>query len=276
MKRTLSDIDVVDDGDSGNDVEYEERQSLLLEYLVEPSWKEKLSDEFTKPYFRQLEKFVVEEYSQLKTKLCFPPIHLVFNALNKCELSKVRVVILSQDPYINLNQAMGLAFSVPKTNKVIPPSLKNIFIELKNSLGTSFEIPNHGDLTEWAERGCLLLNTTLTVEAGQSGSHVGQGWEIFTGAVIDTLLKHAFDAGTPLVFMLWGNNSKEMASPRLRKCEVLNHKLYNDLILTLYAAHPSPFSAAKGYFGCRHFALANEWLKNKGQEEFNWSITNHI
>lgn len=218
-----------------------------------------------------MEKFVLEEYSQPKVKLCFPPINLVFNALNLCDPDKVRVVILSQDPYINLNQAMGLAFSVPRSNKVLPPSLKNIYTELKNSI-PSFIPPDHGDLTKWAEQGCLLLNTTLTVEAGQSGSHFGYGWENFTSSVIEKLLELRFNSNInlmPLVFMLWGNNSKNMASVHLKKYDIVHHK---DLLLVLTAAHPSPLSASKGFFGCKHFSMANEWLKSKGHELFDWNL----
>lgn len=216
---------------------------------IEESWKIKLSQEFKKDYFQKLTQFVKEEYAHHKV---YPPGNEIFNAFKYCHFDAVKVVILGQDPYHGANQANGLCFSV-REGVPMPPSLVNIFKEIKNDLGK--EIPPHGSLERWAEQGVLLLNATLTVRAQQAGSHQNKGWEIFTDAVIKLLdeeKKH-------LVFMLWGAYAQKKGS----FIDTSKHHV-------LQSAHPSPFAAHRGFFGNKHFSKANVYLKSKGCEPINW------
>lgn len=216
-------------------------------------WLEPLSPEFKKPYYAKLYKIVQQEYN---TRLIFPPANDIFNAFEFTPLSEVKVVILGQDPYHGDGQAHGLCFSV-KPDVDIPPSLVNIYQELHDDLGCY--IPNNGYLKKWADQGVLLLNTVLTVRAHQANSHQGKGWEQFTDAVIEAV--NAQDR--PIVFLLWGR-------PAQMKASMLNNP--NHLILK--APHPSPLSAYRGFFGCRHFSQANDFLKAHGVEPIDWQIEN--
>jgi uracil-DNA glycosylase len=251
---------------------------------IEPSWKLALAGEFEKPYFSKLADFVRNEY---ENEVVYPPPKFIFQAFELCPFDTVKVVILGQDPYHGPKQANGLCFSVSKKIS-IPPSLQNIYKEIQNDLGvmpyghgTPFGIfdssptgesqksskglaervpprsspPSNGDLTHWAEQGILLLNATLTVRANTPGSHQHRGWEEFTDAVIQTLS----DKKENLVFLLWGRYAQEKGA----KIDTKKH-----LILT--AAHPSPFSAYNGFFGCRHFNKTNEYLKKHGKPPIEW------
>ena len=217
---------------------------------IESSWKEQLTDEFEKPYFKALTNFVHAEYKQYQ---CFPPAPLVFNAFNLCPFDKVKVVIIGQDPYHGEGQAHGLSFSV-NDGVPFPPSLQNIFKEINNDLGTP--IPTSGNLTRWAEQGVLLLNSILTVQANKPASHQRQGWETFTDAAIAQL-----NAGREgLVFMLWGVKARKKG-----RCIDSN----KHLVLT--SAHPSPRAVNFGCsFGKKHFSQANEYLRECGKSPINW------
>lgn len=217
---------------------------------IESSWKEQLTDEFEKPYFKALTNFVHAEYKQYQ---CFPPAPLVFNAFNLCPFDKVKVVIIGQDPYHGEGQAHGLSFSV-NDGVPFPPSLQNIFKEIKNDLGTP--IPTSGNLTRWAEQGVLLLNATLTVRAHQAASHQRQGWETFTDAAIAQL-----NAGRErLVFILWGGYARSKTA----LIDASKHCI-------LQSVHPSPLSANRGgWFGNHHFSQANAYLSAHGQTPINW------
>ncbi len=216
---------------------------------IEDSWKEVLSDEFDKPYFMRLVDFVKHEYA---TGVVYPPGNKIFNAFNLCPFDKVKVVLLGQDPYHEPGQAHGLCFSV-NDGVPFPKSLINIFKEIKDDVGV--DVPVSGNLTRWAEQGVLLINSTLTVRRGSAGSHQGQGWEEFTDAVI-RVLNEKRDG---LVFILWGSYAQKKASfiDQGRHC-------------VLKSAHPSPLSAYRGFFGCRHFSKTNEYLVNKGESPINW------
>ena len=214
-------------------------------------WAGPLSAEFRKPYYKELYTKVLEEY---RTRKVFPAPDDIFNALHLTPLSRVKVVILGQDPYHNDGQAHGLCFSV-KPDVEIPPSLVNIYQELHDDLGC--KIPNHGYLVKWAEQGVLLLNTMLTVRAHQANSHRGIGWEQFTDAIIEAV--NAQDR--PVVFMLWG-----------RPAQMKKSMLDNPSHLILEAPHPSPLSAYRGFFGCRHFSKANDFLEKNGAEPIDWQI----
>jgi len=220
-----------------------------MDIKIEPSWKEALKDEFEKPYFKELTEFVRGEYLSAKV---FPPPKFIFHAFELCPFDEVKVVILGQDPYHGDGQAHGLCFSVPETVGM-PPSLQNIYKEIINEVGGA--MPPHGNLEHWAKQGVLLLNATLTVKAHQAGSHQGKGWETFT----DTIIKKLSDAKERLVFLLWGNYAK-------KKGELIDFEKH----LTLEAAHPSPFSAYNGFFGCKHFSQTNGYLKKHGKEEIKW------
>lgn len=218
---------------------------------ISNDWLQVMQAEYKKPYYKNLFAFVNEEY---RTHQVFPPGKDIFNAFHLTPLSEVKVVILGQDPYHGDGQAHGLCFSVNQ-GVAIPPSLVNIYKELQMDLGC--QIPNHGDLTAWAKQGVLLLNTVLTVRAHQAFSHRGHGWEEFTDAAI-----RALDAqNRPMVFMLWGNPARE--KKRL---------LTNPAHLILEAAHPSPLSASKGFFGCRHFSQCNAFLTAHGLTPIDWQI----
>ncbi len=218
---------------------------------IAKSWYELLKTEFDKPYYKDLQAFLNDEYSHYTI---YPEPDNVFNALNLVPYNKVSVVIIGQDPYHEPKQAHGLSFSVQK-GVDIPPSLQNIFKEIHNDLG--YPIPKSGDLTQWAKQGVLLLNSVLTVRKGVANSHKGKGWEQFTSAIIEKL-----NARTdPIIFMLWGNNAKAIGT---------NIDTKKHFILT--APHPSPLSAYNGFFGCKHFSKCNEFLRYLKKPEIDWHI----
>ncbi|MCB0598764.1 MAG: uracil-DNA glycosylase [Lewinellaceae bacterium] len=218
---------------------------------IEESWKEALAKEFEQPYFQSLATFLRKEKQNGKT--VYPPGPLIFNAFNTTPFDKVKIVILGQDPYHNPGEAMGLSFSVPRGVR-IPPSLQNIYKELKEDLG--IPIPSHGDLTHWAEQGVFLLNAMLTVERNKPRSHQKIGWQTFTDAVIRRLS----DQREGLVFMLWGGFARQ------KKMLIDSSKH-----LVLEAAHPSPL-AGGAFFGSRHFSRANAYLKGQGKEAVDWRL----
>lgn len=222
--------------------------------MIDNDWLPCIKQEFTKPYYKELYTFVKHEYD---TRIIYPPAENIFNAFHFTPLSKVKVMILGQDPYHNENQAHGLPFSVLPTQKDIPPSLVNIYQELHDDLGCY--IPNNGYLKKWADQGVLLLNTVLTVRAHQANSHQGKGWEQFTDAVIEAV--NAQDR--PIVYLLWGR-------PAQSKIPMLTNSKH----LILKAPHPSPLSAYRGFFGCRHFSQANAFLEKNGIEPIDWQIEN--
>ncbi len=222
--------------------------------MITNDWLAALEPEFRKPYYKELFLFVKREYDE---NIIFPPADDIFNAFHFTPMQKVKVVLLGQDPYHNVNQAHGLSFSVLPEQKDIPPSLQNIYKELESDLGCY--IPNHGYLKKWADQGVLLLNTVLTVRAHQANSHRGKGWETFTDAVIRELNQ----LDRPIVFFLWGRPAQEKAG-------MLNNKNH----LVLKAPHPSPLSAYRGFFGCRHFSQANAFLESKGVSPVDWQIEN--
>ena len=219
----------------------------------ENSWQEILQEELDKNYMINLQSFL--HIREKEGHTIFPPNNLIFKAFNHTPFDQVRVVIIGQDPYHGENQAHGLAFSVQKGEK-LPPSLKNIYKELQSEYN-DFQIPKHGDLGSWADQGVLLLNATLTVEASKAGSHQNQGWEIFTDKVIQIISKKR----NKIVFLLWGKYAQAKAG-------LIDHNKH--LILT--AAHPSPFSAYHGFFGCNHFILTNEYLEKNGEKGIDWMI----
>lgn len=212
-------------------------------------WDGILADEWEKPYYRQLHEFLKAEYS--KTRI-YPDMYDIFNALKFTSFADTRAVIIGQDPYHGPGQAHGLCFSVKK-GVPLPPSLVNIYKEITDDLGVT--MPQHGELTGWAKQGVLLLNTVLTVRAGQPNSHKDKGWEIFTDRVISELNRKE----TPIVFLLWGANAE-------KKARVITNPIHKKLI----TVHPSPLSAYRGFFGCRHFSKANEILKASGQPPIKW------
>ena len=216
---------------------------------IEESWKSRLSSQFSAPYFRQLAEFMRAEYAAHE---CFPPGPLIFNAMNTTPFEAVKVVILGQDPYHDVGQAHGLCFSVQE-GVAQPPSLQNIFKEIHSETGAP--IPASGDLTRWARQGVLLLNATLTVRAHQAASHQNRGWETFTDEVIRRLAA----AKEHLVFMLWGAYAG-------RKSALIDAGRH----LVLTTAHPSPLSAYRGFFGCRHFSQANRYLTEHGSRPIEW------
>lgn len=214
-------------------------------------WLEPLKREFCKPYYKQLYGKILQEY---QTYEVYPPADDIFNAFHLTPLKDVKVVILGQDPYHGTGQAHGLCFSVNQGID-IPPSLVNIYQELHDDMGCS--IPKHGCLTKWANQGVLLLNTVLTVRAHQAMSHRGIGWEQFTDAVIETVSRQ----DRPVVYLLWG-----------RPAQMKKRMLNNPGQLVLEAPHPSPLSAYRGFFGCRHFSQANAFLEQHGVEPVDWQI----
>jgi uracil-DNA glycosylase len=221
-----------------------------MDVAIHSSWKKVLADEFEKPYFDTLTTFVKKEY---KEHTCYPPGNLIFSAFNHASFDSTKVVILGQDPYHGPNQANGLCFSVSEGTP-FPPSLSNIFKELKNDLGSA--IPPSGDLTRWADQGVLMLNSTLTVRAHQAGSHQGKGWETFTDKVISELSNRK----EGLIFMLWGGFAK-------KKSKLIDSSKH----FILACGHPSPLSANRGYwFGNKHFSQANEILKNQELSPILW------
>lgn len=214
-------------------------------------WDALLSEEFGKEYYLRLREFLKAEYG---SRRIFPPMNDIFNALRYTSYSDVKAVILGQDPYHGEGQAHGLCFSVKKGVQP-PPSLLNIFKELKADLG--IEPPTHGELTSWAKSGVLLMNTALTVREGQANSHRGQGWEILTDRVIEILNERE----KPIVFILWGGNARA-------KAKLITNRAH----LVLQCAHPSPLSAYNGFFGCRHFSKCNEFLSSRGIAPIDWRI----
>lgn len=218
----------------------------------ENSWDELLKDEFKKPYYLKLRQILINEY---RSQVIYPNMYDIFNAMKITSYEDVKVVIIGQDPYHGENQAHGLSFSVKK-GIAPPPSLVNIFKEIKSDVGVD-NSGKHGELTKWAEEGVLLLNSCLTVRAGKANSHRGMGWENFTDDVIRLLNQRE----KPMVFMLWGANAKAKAQ-----------LITNPAHLVLTAAHPSPLSAYNGFFGCKHFSKANDFLVKNGMTPVNWSI----
>ncbi|SHM25820.1 uracil-DNA glycosylase [Mucilaginibacter sp. OK098] len=220
---------------------------------LKPSWLKVLSDEFDKPYMADLKKFLKEE-KDAGYKI-YPKNADIFNAFNKTPLDKLEVVILGQDPYHGESQAHGLSFSVQK-GITIPPSLRNIYKELATDI-PGFVIPNHGDLTEWAEQGVLLLNASLTVRAASPGSHQKRGWETFT----DTVIKKISDEKEGIVFILWGSFAQA-------KAELIDQTKHH----IIKSPHPSPFSADRGFFGSKPFSKTNEILVKEGKKPVDWQI----
>ena len=220
-----------------------------MDVRIEDSWKQRLQPEFNKPYFEKLVAFVKQEYARYTV---YPPGHLLFYAFDTCPFDKVKVVIIGQDPYHEPGQYYGLCFSV-LDEVPFPPSLVNIFKEIQNDLGKP--VPRSGRLERWSNQGVLLINSILTVRAHQAGSHQGKGWEEFTDAVI----KRINDEKENVVFMLWGAYAQKKGAfiDRTRHC-------------VLTAPHPSPLSADRGFFGCKHFSKANEDFRSKGLPEIDW------
>lgn len=223
----------------------------MSKQILKNDWAPLLEDEFEKPYYVRLREFLKHEY---KTRTIYPSMYDIFNALHYTPFEKVKVVILGQDPYHGPNQAHGLSFSVQKGVKQ-PPSLVNIFNELKNDLG--YEPPSHGNLVDWTKEGVLLLNTVLTVRAGEANSHRGHGWENFTDQIIKTLNEKEH----PIVYMLWGAAAQSKQS----LIDTSKHFI-------IKSPHPSPLSAYRGFFGSKPFSKTNEILRQNGLEEINWEI----
>lgn len=223
--------------------------TTAMQVRINPQWRQLLQPEFDSDYFARLADFVRAEYAANQV---FPPASLIFNAFDRCPVEQTKVVILGQDPYHDVGQAHGLCFSVNDEVR-IPPSLVNIFKEIQSDIGTP--IPPSGNLERWAAQGVLLLNATLTVRAHQAGSHQGRGWEQFTDSVIQRLQA----AKSNIVFMLWGSYA-------CRKAQLIDAQRH----CVLMAAHPSPLSAYRGFFGCRHFSKANQYLQSTGQQPIAW------
>ena len=223
-----------------------------MDVKIDPGWKELLKSEFAKPYFQQIVHHLKTERTQGKT--IFPPGSYIFNAFNTTPIENVKVVIIGQDPYHGIRQAHGLCFSV-QNGVPPPPSLVNIFKELQEDIGV--QIPNHGNLTHWAQQGVFLLNASLTVRSGEPMSHAKIGWAEFT----DTVIKKISANKDHVVFMLWGKFAQE-------KRTLIDESKH----LILHAAHPSPLSAYAGFFGCKHFSKANEFLMKNGIEPVDWQL----
>lgn len=222
---------------------------MSMKVKIEESWEKVLQPDFDKPYFKELTDFVRSEYA---ATTIYPPASLIFNAFNLCPFSKVKVVIIGQDPYHGPGQAHGLCFSV-NDGVQFPPSLQNIFKEIKSDL--DIPIPTSGNLTRWAEQGVLLLNATLTVRAHSAGSHQKKGWETFTDSVIRILAEQKEN----LVFILWGAYAQKKGA-----------FIDNNRHLILSSAHPSPLSAYNGFFGNHHFSLTNKWLTEHNLKAIDW------
>ena len=218
---------------------------------IEESWKQVLWDQFQSPYFSDLKQFLLEEKKHYSV---FPSGKFIFNAFNSCPFDKVKVVIIGQDPYHDVGQAHGLCFSV-QDGIPFPRSLVNIFKELSDDVG--FRMPQSGNLQKWANQGVLLLNATLTVRAHQAGSHQNHGWETFTDCAIQRLSEQR----TGIVFLLWGNYA-------IKKRELIDETKH----YVLTAAHPSPLSASRGFFGCRHFSKTNALLMSMGKSPIDWQL----
>lgn len=220
---------------------------------LEPTWLEVLGEEFDQPYMAQLKDFLVSQKSAGKT--IYPTGSNWFSAFNSTPFDQVKVVILGQDPYHGPNQAHGLCFSV-LPGVAIPPSLRNMYQELHSDLGIT--PPNHGCLTQWAEQGVLLLNATLTVEQGNAGAHQGQGWEQFTDRAVQVLNEQR----EGLVFLLWGSYAQKKGA----LIDATKHRV-------LKAPHPSPLSAHRGFFGCKHFSMTNQYLNEQGLAPIDWQLS---
>ncbi len=225
-------------------------QYLKMDVRIDPTWKNALRAEFEKDYFVNLTKWVRKAY---QTEIVYPPAAQIFRAFDCCPFDKVKVVILGQDPYHGPHQAEGLSFSVP-VGQQVPPSLRNMLKEIESDLGHPSLIKG-GNLIPWVEQGVLLLNSTLTVSAGKPASHQGIGWEVFTDAAIQTLAKQQ----KGIVFMLWGTYARQ------KKCFI-----DSETHLILEAPHPSPLSASRGFFGCKHFSKANNYLTSIGKTPIMW------
>lgn len=229
-------------------------EGLAQQLRPDRGWDQYLADEFRQPYMAQLAEFLASE--ERAGKVLFPESRHCFNALNSTPLDQVKVVILGQDPYHGPGQAHGLCFSV-RPNVQVPPSLVNIFKEIQDDLGIA--PPDHGCLQPWAERGVLLLNAVLTVERANAGAHQGKGWELFTDRVIETINQRR----EGVVFLLWGSYAR-------KKGRIIDRNRH----LVLEGPHPSPLSAYRGFFGCKHFSRANQWLQERGQPAIDWSLPN--
>jgi uracil-DNA glycosylase len=227
-------------------------QDSPLDPRLEDGWKAALAEELRQPYMHQLRQRLVAERAAGRTT--YPPARLIFHAFDRTPFDQVRVVIVGQDPYHGPAQAMGLSFSVPR-GVVVPPSLRNVFREIEDDLG--LPRPAHGDLTHWADQGVLLLNTSLTVGAGEAGSHADWGWSGLTDAAIRALSQ----GREGIVFLLWGRHAQA-------KRALVDEQRH----LVLVAPHPSPLSASRGFIGCRHFSRANEWMAARGATPIDWSL----
>ena len=231
--------------------------STFTPFALEPSWQEKLQEELQKPYMIELAAFVEREYATSPTPV-YPPKDLIFNSFYQTPFNKVKVLLIGQDPYHGAGQAHGLSFSVPIGVK-LPPSLQNIFKELETDV--QMPKPVHGCLISWAHQGVMLLNATLTVSQGNPMSHHGRGWERFTDAVMCKLLERE----DPVIFVLWGKSAQD-------KCRFLPETGKFSHHFILKAAHPSPYSANNGFFGCRHFSKINELLLKQGKTPIHWPL----
>lgn len=232
----------------------EERQLFRLELAqLGETWLPLVGGELKKAYFRRLKDFLAEE--QRRGATIYPPADRIYSWAHLSPFPSTRVVLLGQDPYHNEGQAMGLCFSVPR-GVALPPSLMNIYKELSNDID-GFRPPRHGDLSTWAQQGVLLLNTSLTVRAHEPASHAGKGWELFTDSVIQAVNAHR----THVVFLLWGNHAQ-------KKAAMIDKRKH----LVLMAVHPSPLSAARGFFGCKHFSKTNAYLMQHGEPPINWHL----
>lgn len=231
---------------------------------VHDSWQKIIKPELSEPYFLELKEFLMEEITS--GRAFFPKPERIFASFDHCPLDRLRVVILGQDPYHSvemveqktLSHAHGLCFSIPESARRVPPSLQNIFKEISANMkksGRAYEIPSHGNLTSWADQGVLLLNSVLTVSPGQAASHAGKGWEIFTDRVIERISVEK----SGVIFLLWGRYAQEKG----KNIDSSKHYI-------LRAAHPSPFSAHRGFFGCEHFLRVNEILREQGDSEIFW------
>ena len=224
---------------------------MAVDIMIGNDWDEALKDEFEKEYFLRIMDFIDDEYSK---KTVYPPYDEIFNAFRFTSLENVKVVILGQDPYHEAGQAHGLAFSTPD-GRPIPRSLKNIFKEINAEYG--YPIPESGCLEKWAKQGVFLLNTVLTVEDGNANSHSKCGWQTFT----DNVIKILDSQNQPIVFLLWGKQAE-------KKKELISNPNH----LVLITSHPSPFSARRGFLGCNHFKMANEFLRKNETEEIDWNL----
>ncbi|MBE6125274.1 MAG: uracil-DNA glycosylase [Erysipelotrichaceae bacterium] len=220
--------------------------------MINATWDKFLNEEFRKPYFKELSEFLKREY---RTKTIYPPKKEVFSSFYFTDMDKVKVVILGQDPYHEPGQACGMCFAV-KPGVQLPPSLQNIYKEIQDDLGIPMNY-NNGYLVKWARQGVLLINSVMTVEKGRANSHAGHGWETFTNNVIEKI--NTLDQ--PVVYLLWGNNARQ------KKQLITNPKH-----LILETVHPSPLSVYRGFFGCRHFSKANEFLVKNGAEPIDWRM----